>query len=68
MMQIKNKGNQRIRLDKALYIMPGETLHVSSVIGEWAVKSNKEVVDVTPIPKSSHFRPNPTILKTLRGE
>ena len=50
MMKIKNTGNMRIRLDRATYILPSEELIVSGDVGKWAVRTHKDIIDVTPAP------------------
>lgn len=47
-MKIKNIGNRRIRLDKNLYLNPAQTIDVDNGIGDWAVKKNTDVIDITP--------------------
>jgi hypothetical protein len=55
-MKIKNTGKMRIRLDKILYILPGEELDVSVETGKWAIKTHKDIIDKTPAPYVSKFK------------
>lgn len=68
MMKIKNTGNMRIRLDRDLYIMPNEELIVSGEVGTWAVKVNKDIIDVTPAPRIPKYKSKITTSFDKRGE